>query len=58
MMHGTNDKVIQLKYGIESKEHLESLGYSVNWCTYNMGHSISPWQIYEISNWLKARFLA
>ena len=57
MMHGTQDEVVKLQYGLQSKEHLESLGHAVQWRTYDMAHSVSSRQINDIRVWLKARLL-
>lgn len=57
MGHGLMDPVIPVQHGINSRERLESAGYSVEWHQYPMEHSVSLEEIDEIGQWLKARLL-
>ncbi len=54
MAHGTQDPVLPLKLGEFSRRALESLGYSVEWRTYPMPHSVCMEEIRAIAAWLTA----
>ena len=51
-MHGTVDNVVPLELGEKTVEVLRSNGYSVDWRTYSMGHSVVPEQIQDIGHWI------
>jgi len=53
MAHGTQDPVVVLKRGEDSRDLLESLGYKVDWHTYPMPHSVHPQEISDIALFLK-----
>jgi phospholipase/carboxylesterase len=53
MAHGVQDPVIALAHAKRSQEKLVELGYSVEWHTYAMPHSVCPEEIRDIGNWLK-----
>jgi phospholipase/carboxylesterase len=53
MAHGAQDQVIALAHAKRSQEKLVELGYSVEWHTYAMPHSVCPEEIRDIGNWLK-----
>jgi phospholipase/carboxylesterase len=53
MAHGTQDPVVVLKRGEDSRERLSSLGYKVHWHTYPMPHSVHPSELADISEFLK-----
>ena len=53
MAHGTEDPVVVIKRGEDSKDQLKSLGYDVDWNTYPMQHSVHPKEISDISKFLK-----
>jgi len=55
MCHGTYDGVVPAAMGVASRDILLKLGYEVEWRNYPMDHSVSPTEITDISNWLKAR---
>jgi phospholipase/carboxylesterase len=50
--HGTGDEIIPLAVASRSREFLEGLGYSIEWHTYDMPHSVHPLEIRDISNFL------
>ena len=54
MAHGTQDQVVVMERGEESKNALIAMGYSVQWQTYVMGHSVHPDELADISNFLRA----
>lgn len=53
--HGSVDPVVPESLGREGAEKVESLGYPVNYRTYEMGHSLCPEQARDIATWLTAR---
>jgi phospholipase/carboxylesterase len=57
MAHGTNDTVIPVRLARESRDHLQRLGYRVQWHTYPMAHGVSLPEVGDTSEWLQ-RILA
>ena len=55
MAHGTRDGVVPAALGSASRDVLVSLGYSVEWRSYPMEHSVCVEEIADISAWLQAR---
>lgn len=52
MTHGDYDAVIPMRYGKQSAEALETLGYRVEWQDYGMGHEVCWEEIRDIAHWL------
>lgn len=50
--HGSADPVVPESLGREGAEKVESLGYPVNYRSYEMGHSLCPEQARDIAAWL------
>ena len=55
MCHGTQDNVVQTRYGKQSCERLQQLGVAVEWKTYPMAHSATPQELADVTQWLAAR---
>src|SRR5215510_14160676 len=53
MAHGQYDDIIPLQRAEQSRQHLERLGYKVQWHTYPMPHSVCPEEIAHISAFLR-----
>jgi phospholipase/carboxylesterase len=53
MAHGTQDPVVVLARGEESRNALAALGHPVQWHTYPMPHSVHPQEIKDISRFLQ-----
>jgi phospholipase/carboxylesterase len=53
MAHGTQDPVVILKRGEESRDALARLGHPVEWHTYPMQHSVHPKEIADIAVFLR-----
>jgi phospholipase/carboxylesterase len=53
MAHGTQDPVVVLDRAEASNTKLNALGYSVEWHTYPMPHSVHPREVADISAFLK-----
>jgi phospholipase/carboxylesterase len=51
--HGTQDPVVSLSLGEDSRRLLEAAGYSVEWHAYPMPHSVCPQEIVDIAAWLR-----
>lgn len=55
MAHGRSDTVVPYKLGVESREALLELGYTVEWREYAMPHSVCDAELRDIESWLSAR---
>src|ERR1700720_934952 len=53
LAHGTQDPVVNPLLGEETRQLLESEGYSVEWHTYPMPHSVCPQEVADIAAWLR-----
>ncbi len=52
MAHGLHDDVVLPQRGEVARDHLESLGYSVQWHSYPMAHSLCLPEIQDLNAWL------
>ena len=57
MAHGTQDPVVVIKRGEDSRDLLTSLGYAVEWHSYPMPHSVHPSELVDISKFLEKVFV-
>jgi phospholipase/carboxylesterase len=55
MAHGNHDPVIDLSFGVKSRDLLSVLGYTVEWHEYPIPHAVCPQEIADIRQWLLAR---
>ena len=55
LAHGSGDPMVPIERGLAARNHLQSLGYSVTWKTYPMGHQVHPEEIRDIGRWLQER---
>ena len=55
MAHGTQDPVVSVNAGRNSKTQLEQLGYRVQWHEFAMQHSVHPDEITLIGKWIRGR---
>jgi phospholipase/carboxylesterase len=53
LAHGMFDPMIDVSLGEEGRKLLEARGYSVEWHTYPIPHSVSPEEIEAIAAWLR-----
>ena len=53
MAHGTEDPVVVLRRGEESRDALARLGHPVQWHTYPMPHSLHPREVVDIAPFLR-----
>jgi phospholipase/carboxylesterase len=53
MAHGTRDPVVLLPRATASRDHLQSLGYTVEWHDYAMEHSVCQEEIADMQDWLQ-----
>ncbi|TAH12762.1 MAG: alpha/beta fold hydrolase [Curvibacter sp.] len=53
MAHGTQDQVVVIQRGEESRDALAKLGHPVQWHTYPMPHSVHPREIADIAAFLQ-----
>lgn len=56
MAHGTFDPVLPLQLGSDSRDFLESRGFSVEWHDYPMAHAVCAEEIAHIRGWLLGVF--
>jgi len=52
MAHGVNDPVVPYVLGDNSYRKLQELGFSVDWHSYPMEHSVCPEEIVKIGRWI------
>ncbi|TYL48715.1 alpha/beta hydrolase [Marinomonas sp. IMCC 4694] len=57
IQHGTQDSVVAPVLAVKAKTLLSEKGYSVEYHTYDMPHSVCPEQVQDISEWLNARLV-
>ena len=57
LAHGTHDPVVTLERAEASRAKLVELGYSVQWHTYPMPHSVCAQEINDISSFLQSVLL-
>ncbi len=53
MAHGTQDPVVPLQRGENTRKLLEKMGYDVEWHTYPMPHSVHPHEVRDIAKFLR-----
>ncbi|MEE9492615.1 MAG: dienelactone hydrolase family protein [Gammaproteobacteria bacterium] len=56
MDHGDSDPVVPLKLAHLSRDAIQKSGYSVEFNTYPMAHSLCPEQAASLYQWLRMRF--
>ena len=54
--HGTNDDVVKIEWGKESRELLVNLGYKTIWREYKTGHSVTDEVINDVSVFINDSF--
>jgi len=55
--HGTEDPLIRLERGVETRDRLKEIGCDLTWKTYPMAHSVCPEEVADISSWLRGRLV-
>jgi phospholipase/carboxylesterase len=50
--HGTNDEIVLVDRGRDSRDALKALGCDVEWHEYPMAHSVSMEEIADLNRWL------
>ena len=56
LAHGRSDPIVPIDRAVMSRDHLQSLGYKVEWHEYPMPHSVCEEEIADIGVWLKRVF--
>lgn len=54
LAHGSHDPVVALERGQSTERLLVSHGYTVDWHTYPMPHSVCPEEVHDIAHFLKS----
>jgi phospholipase/carboxylesterase len=52
MAHGLADAVLPIAMGLESRDRLKALGYTIEWHQYPMAHAVCPAEIADIREYL------
>jgi phospholipase/carboxylesterase len=52
MAHGLMDPIVPLIRATASRDALAALGYTIEWHTYAMPHSVSPQEVQDLHAWL------
>jgi len=52
MAHGQHDDVVQIGRGQLARNHLQSLGYDIEWHDYPMAHTLCMDEVRDINAWL------
>ncbi|MEN7342460.1 MAG: carboxylesterase [Pseudomonadota bacterium] len=55
MVHGTQDPVLPVSLGEQSRDFINNLGYQIQWQTYPMPHSVCYEEIVAIRAWLMSK---
>jgi phospholipase/carboxylesterase len=53
MAHGLVDNVVPVDRAEKSRDILTTLGYQVQWQSYQMAHSVNAQEVVDISKWLQ-----
>lgn len=51
--HGTHDGVVTLSRATASRDALQAMGYTVDWHTYPMEHSVCPQEVLDLQGFLQ-----
>ena len=54
LAHGLEDPIVAPALGEHARAVLEAAGYSVEWHSYAMPHSVCPAEVADIARWLRA----
>jgi phospholipase/carboxylesterase len=58
MAHGSHDPVVPQTLGTRSRDLLRGLGYTVDWHSYPMAHTVNAEEIADLRQWLGGRLTA
>ncbi len=53
LAHGSSDPIVPISRAITAREILERFGYSVEWHSYPMPHSVCPQEVVDVSSWIR-----
>jgi phospholipase/carboxylesterase len=53
LAHGSDDPLVLMRYGEQSRHALSRAGYSVEWHVYPMPHAVCDEEIADIATWLR-----
>lgn len=54
--HGTADPIVPLTRGVNARDTLQGMGYTVDWHTYPMPHSVNAQEVADLRAWMGQRF--
>src|SRR5450631_2447816 len=52
MAHGLADAMLPIQLGLDSRDHLRSLGYTIEWHQYPMAHALCTAEVVDIRHYL------
>jgi phospholipase/carboxylesterase len=52
MAHGQDDDVVLMSRGTQSRDHLASLGHTIDWHDYPMDHTLCLEEVQDLQAWL------
>jgi phospholipase/carboxylesterase len=52
MAHGRGDAVLPMSLGVQSRDYLKALGFSIEWHDYPMAHAVCPQEVADIREFL------
>ncbi len=55
LAHGSEDPIVPLSLGVQTREWLIAAGHEVRWQVYPMAHEVSPEEMMELRAWLVSR---
>ncbi len=55
LAHGSQDEMVPVARGAESRDALAALGHDVSWQTYPMAHSVCMPEVADLTAWLRDR---
>lgn len=52
LAHGRDDPIVPYALGLFTQSHLTKAGYTVDWHSYDMPHTVCPEEVLDLKNWL------
>ena len=58
LAHGSDDDIVEPARGEATRDALSAMGYTVQWHSYPMGHTVCPEEVADLNRWLLAVLVA
>ena len=52
LAHGSDDDIVEPARGEATRDALSAMGYTVQWHSYPMGHTVCPEEVADLNRWL------